>query len=94
MPGAGGVRVATAPRAELPGCQVLIATGCGRPGHLKRALSAGVRGCVPKTVSAVRVAGIIRTVHAGSRYAEPELAAAAISAGDSPLTVRRPRCWN
>lgn len=47
-----------------------------------------MRGFVPKTVSAQRLAEIIRTVHAGNRYAAPELAADAISAGDSPPTVR------
>ncbi|MDX6363199.1 MAG: two-component system, NarL family, response regulator DesR, partial [Streptomyces sp.] len=62
MPGADGVRVATTLRKELPACQVLIVTSHGRPGHLKRALEAGVRGFVPKTVSAQRLAEIIRTV--------------------------------
>ncbi|GGV83200.1 MULTISPECIES: response regulator transcription factor [Streptomyces] len=88
MPGADGVTVATSLRAELPDCAVLIVTGHGRPGHLKRALAAGVRGFVPKTVSAQRLAEIIRTVHAGHRYVDSELAADAISAGDSPLTPR------
>ncbi|WP_306324925.1 response regulator transcription factor [Streptomyces venezuelae] len=88
MPGADGVRVATALRDELPDCRTMIVTGHGRPGHLKRALSAGVRGFVPKTVSAQRLAGIIRTVHAENRYVDPELAADAIATGDSPLTAR------
>ncbi len=88
MPGADGVKVATALRAELPDCRTMIVTSHGRPGHLKRALAAGVRGFVPKTVSARRLAEIIRTVHAGNRYVDPELAADAISAGDSPLTAR------
>ncbi|MFF2302431.1 response regulator [Streptomyces sp. NPDC058128] len=88
MPGADGVRVATVLRDELPDCRTMIVTGHGRPGHLKRALSAGVRGFVPKTVSAQRLAEIIRTVHAGNRYVDPELAADAIAAGDSPLTAR------
>jgi two-component system response regulator DesR len=88
MPGADGVSVATSLRAELPACRVLIVTSHGRPGHLKRALEAGVRGFVPKTVSAQRLAEIIRTVHAGNRYVDPELAADAISAGASPLTAR------
>ncbi|GGJ43336.1 hypothetical protein GCM10010121_063220 [Streptomyces brasiliensis] len=39
MPGADGVTVTTSLRAELPDCQVLIVTGHGRPGHLKRALA-------------------------------------------------------
>lgn len=88
MPGIDGVTVATVLRTELPSCATMIVTGHGRPGTLKRALAAGVRGFVPKTVSAERLAGIIRTVHAGGRYVDPELAADAISAGDSPLTAR------
>ncbi|MCX4549348.1 response regulator transcription factor [Streptomyces sp. NBC_01267] len=88
MPGADGVSVATALRGELPECRCMIVTSHGRPGHLKRALSAGVRAFVPKTVSAQKLAEIIRTVRAGGRYVDQELAADAISAGDSPLTVR------
>ncbi|UTJ14214.1 Transcriptional regulatory protein DevR (DosR) [Streptomyces rimosus subsp. rimosus] len=88
MPGADGVAVATSLRSRLPSCRTMIVTSHGRPGHLKRALEAGVRGFVPKTVSAQRLAEIIRSVHAGNRYVDPELAADAISAGDSPLTVR------
>ncbi|MEY9962670.1 two-component system response regulator DesR [Streptacidiphilus sp. MAP12-16] len=89
MPGGmDGVAVAAALRSELPVCRTMIVTSHGRPGHLKRALVAGVRGFVPKTVSAQRLAEIIRSVHAGGRYVDPELAADAISAGDSPLTAR------
>ncbi|MFH8992934.1 response regulator [Streptomyces sp. NPDC017940] len=88
MPGADGVSVATSLRGELPGCRTMIVTSHGRPGHLKRALEAGVRGFVPKTVSAQRLAEIIRAVHEGNRYVDQELAADAIAAGDSPLTVR------
>ncbi|MDT0308977.1 response regulator transcription factor [Streptomyces sp. DSM 44917] len=88
MPGADGVAVAASLRAELPGCAVMIVTGHARPGHLKRALAAGVRGFLPKTVSARRLAEIIRSVHGGHRYVDPELAADAISAGDSPLSER------
>lgn len=88
-PGVGdGVAVATALRTELPACRTMIVTSHGRPGHLKRALAAGARGFVPKTVSAQRLAEIIRTVHSGGRYVDPELAADAISAGASPLTAR------
>ncbi|MGW1885540.1 response regulator [Streptomyces sp. NPDC001970] len=88
MPGADGVNVATSLRAELPECRTMIVTGHGRPGHLKRALAAGVRGFVPKPLSAQQLAENIRTVHRGNRYVDPELARAAISAGDSPLTAR------
>jgi regulatory LuxR family protein len=50
------------------------------------ALAAGVRGFLPKTVSAQVLADVVRTVHRGGRYVDPELAADAISGGDSPLT--------
>ena len=88
MPGADGVKVATSLRAELPSRQVLIVTGHGRPGHLQRALAAGVRGFVLKTVSAQRLAEIIPTVHAGNHYLDCELAADAMASGASPPTAR------
>ncbi|MFI0817294.1 response regulator [Streptomyces sp. NPDC021098] len=88
MPGTDGVGVAAALRSELPDCRTMIVTSHGKPGHLKRALEAGARGFVPKTASAQRLAEIIRAVHGGSRYVDPDLAADAISAGDSPLTAR------
>lgn len=88
MPGADGVQVATELRDELPGCRTMIVTSHARPGHLKRALAVGVRGFVPKTASAQQLAEIIRGVHGGTRYVDPELAADAISTGDSPLTAR------
>ncbi|WP_277211096.1 response regulator transcription factor [Isoptericola croceus] len=88
MPGADGIEVAEAVRADHPGCAIVIVTGHGRPGHLKKALGAGVRGFLPKTVSATVLAAAIRQVASGGRYVDPELAADAIAAGDSPLTAR------
>lgn len=88
MPGMDGITVAEALRAELPECQTMIVTSHGRAGYLKRALAGGVRGFLPKTVSAGVLAEVIRTVYGGGRYVDPELAADAISAGDSPLTPR------
>ncbi|MER8099489.1 MULTISPECIES: response regulator transcription factor [unclassified Kitasatospora] len=88
MPGKDGIEVATELRRLLPDCRCMIVTGHGRPGYLKRALEVGVRGFLPKTVSAADLAGIIRTVRAGGRYVDPELAADAISAGETPLTPR------
>jgi two-component system response regulator DesR len=88
MPGLDGIAVAAALAGELPGCASLILTSHGRPGHLKRALAAGVRGFLPKTVSAEVLSDVVRTVHRGGRYVDPELAADAIAAGDSPLTSR------
>jgi two-component system response regulator DesR len=88
MPGTDGVSVAKTLTEDLPGCRTMIVTSYGRPGHLKRALAAGVRGFLPKTVSADTLAAVVRTVHSGGRYVDPQLAAEAIGAGDSPLTPR------
>ena len=88
MPGLDGIAVAETLATDLPDCASLILTSYGRPGHLKRALAAGVRGFLPKTVSAQVLADVVRSVHRGGRYVDPELAADAISAGGSPLTAR------
>ena len=88
MPAPDGIAVAEVLRDELPATKTVIVTSHGRAGHLKRALSAGVRGFLPKTVSSGVLADVVRTVHDGGRYIDPELAAEAISAGESPLTPR------
>lgn len=88
MPGLDGIEVAERLQTELPSCGVVIVTSHGRPGYLKRALESGVRGFMPKTVSARVLAEVVRQVHAGGRYVDPELAASAIAAGASPLPPR------
>jgi two-component system response regulator DesR len=88
MPKLDGIAVAEQLKEQLPGCACVIITSHGRPGHLKRALAAGVRGFLPKTTSAVTLVAVVRTVHDGGRHVDPELAADAIAAGDSPLTPR------
>ncbi len=88
MPDRDGIAVAAELAVTVPGCATVIVTGHGRPGHLKRALEAGVRGFLPKTVSSHVLTEVVRTVHRGGRYVDPELAAEAISAGDGPLTPR------
>ncbi|MGW5382252.1 response regulator [Nocardia sp. NPDC003963] len=88
MPGIDGIETAAQLLRITPGAGTLIVTSHGRPGYLKRALAAGVRGFLPKTTSAATLAEVIRTVHRGGRYVDPELAAEAISAGDTVLTAR------
>ncbi|MET9214480.1 MULTISPECIES: response regulator transcription factor [unclassified Nocardia] len=88
MPGIDGIDTAVELQRITPGAGTLIVTSHGRPGYLKRALAAGVRGFLPKTTSAATLAEVIRTVHRGGRYVDPELAAEAISAGDTVLTAR------
>ncbi|AWB82700.1 DNA-binding response regulator [Corynebacterium yudongzhengii] len=68
--------------------QVLVVTSHARPRALKRALAAGAKGFLTKTSSAEEFASAIRTVHAGRRHIDADLAAQVISAGESPLTER------
>ncbi|MER5625529.1 response regulator transcription factor [Streptosporangium sp. NPDC002544] len=84
MPGMDGLSVAE----TLPGHAVLVLTSFGRPGYLRRALAAGVRGFIPKDTPADELAKAIRKVWSGGRYLDPEMAASAMMAGESPLTER------
>lgn len=86
--GIDGIETAQRMGKLVPHCASIIVTSHGRPGYLKKALTAGVRGFLPKTTSAATLAEVVRTVHAGGRYVDPTLAAEAIGAGDSPLTPR------
>jgi two-component system, NarL family, response regulator DesR len=88
MPSPDGIEVARQLSGRLPECRSVIVTSHGRPGYLKSALSAGARGFLPKTTSARNLADVVRKIAAGGRHVDPELAAEAIAAGDSPLTPR------
>lgn len=67
---------------------VIIVTRHARPGTLKRALAAQVRGFVPTSTPASELADIIRSVASGERYVDSRLAAAALTEENSPLTAR------
>lgn len=88
MPGLDGIAVTAALRAALPSCRVLIVTTFGRPGYLRRAMESGASGFMVKDAPVERLADGIRRVHAGLRVVDPELAAASLATGESPLTSR------
>jgi two-component system, NarL family, response regulator DesR len=87
MPPADGLRAAEQIRAELP-TRIVMVTRHARPGVLRRALSAGVSGFVPKTTPAARLAEILRDIAAGRRYVDPDIAASALTESECPLTDR------
>jgi two-component system response regulator DesR len=87
MPPADGLRAAQQIRADLP-TRIILLTRHARPAVLRRALSAGVRGFVPKTTPADRLAEIIRDVAAGKRYVDSDIAASALTEDHCPLTDR------
>ncbi|WP_017584711.1 response regulator transcription factor [Nocardiopsis ganjiahuensis] len=88
MPGASGLEVAEQLAETSPDCAVVVLTSFGRPGYLRRAVGAGVRGFLHKDAPVGELAQAIRAVHTGGHRIDPELATAAMAAGVSPLTDR------
>jgi two-component system response regulator DesR len=88
LPGLDGLTVAGMLHDRLPSCRVLILTGHSQPGNLLRALNAHVRGFLAKDAPAATLAAGVRRVAAGERVIDPDLLAAAVETGASPLTDR------
>ncbi|MFC4945181.1 response regulator [Pseudonocardia sp. GCM10023141] len=88
LPGMDGLAAAAALHEQLPGCRTLVLTGHSQPGNLLRALHAHVRGFLVKDAPAKALAAAVRRVMAGERVIDPDLLAAAVETGSSPLTDR------
>ena len=88
LPGIDGLTAAEQLSQELPTCQVLVLTGLSRPGNLLRALRAHARGFIPKDAPADALVEGIRRVVQGERVIDPDLLAAALETGITPLTLR------
>ncbi|MET7466662.1 response regulator transcription factor [Nonomuraea sp. NPDC005501] len=89
MPGRlDGLDAASEIRARVPSCRMLMLTGYGKPGHLRRALAAQVDGFLLKTAPPEDLVAAIRKVAAGERVLDPSLAVAAWGLAENPLTGR------
>jgi len=88
MPGADGLTAAADLRRACPDIKVIILTTFGRPGYLRRAMESGASGFIVKDSPADKLVRTIRDVLAGQRVIDPDLAAAALAEGASPLTPR------
>jgi two-component system response regulator DesR len=88
LPGLDGLTAAEQLHERLPECQTLVLTGLGQPGNLLRALKVHVRGFIVKDAPAATLADGVRRVAAGERVIDPNLVAAALETGASPLTAR------
>jgi two-component system response regulator DesR len=88
MPGQDGIEAAAELRRKLPACRVLILTTFGKPGLMRRAMAAGASGFMLKDARAEELAVAIRRTAGGERVVDPQLAAQALSEGDSPLSPR------
>ncbi|MDN5865048.1 MAG: response regulator transcription factor [Gammaproteobacteria bacterium] len=87
MPGMTGLEFAAALKNKNNAARVIIVTTFARPGYLRRALDAGVKGYLLKEAPARQLAEAIRTVHGGGKVIAPELAADAW-ADEDPLRER------
>jgi two-component system response regulator DesR len=88
LPGMDGLTAAAELHDALPECRTLVLTGLSQPGLLLRALQAHVRGFIVKDAPAEALAAGVRRVYAGERVIDPDLIAAALETGTSPLTTR------
>jgi two-component system response regulator DesR len=88
LPGTDGLTAAEELHRRLPECRTLVLTGLSQPGNLLRALKVHVRGFIVKDAPADTLLGGIRRVAAGERVIDPDLVAAALETGASPLTGR------
>jgi two-component system response regulator DesR len=88
LPGMDGLTAAELLYQQLPECRTLVLTGLSQPGNLLRALKVHVRGFIVKDAPAGTLADGIRRVAAGERVIDPDLVAAALETGSTPLTPR------
>lgn len=87
MPGLDGLGAVAAIRRDLPQQVILMLTRHARPGVLRQALRLGVQGFVSKSADPDHITFVIRTLHAGKRWIDPDVSALAL-VDDCPLTDR------
>jgi two-component system response regulator DesR len=75
MPKKTGLELAADIQKRKLRTRVIIVTTFGRAGYLRRALEAGVAGYLLKDRPSAELADAVRSVHAGGRAIDPELAA-------------------
>ena len=88
LPGVDGLTADEQLYQRLPECRTLVLTGLSQPGNLLHALKVHVRGFIVKDAPADTLADGVRRVARGERVIDPELVAAALETGTSPLTAR------
>jgi len=88
LPGIDGLTAAAELYEHLPACNTLILTSLGRPGTVRRALDARVKGFLLKDAPADKLANAVRSVAMGQRVIDSELALSAWEADRCPLTPR------
>jgi len=87
MPGLDGIAATAELSRYCPSCRAVILTTFARGGYLARAVKAGAKGYMLKESPAERLAAAIRSIHAGGRAIDSELAVEAVE-NPNPLTYR------
>lgn len=89
MPVLGGLEALAGIRAETPQARVVVLTTFDGDVQAFRALKLGAQGYLLKSALHEQLGNAIRTVHAGGRHLQPEVAAAvAIAAAGDRVTER------
>jgi DNA-binding NarL/FixJ family response regulator len=89
MPGMSGIDVMTAIRGEFADARIIILTTFEGDVEIQRALEAGARAYMLKTMPPEEMVQVIRQVHAGKKKVPPEIAARlAEHYSDDALTAR------
>ncbi|MEU8710109.1 response regulator transcription factor [Streptomyces sp. NPDC048565] len=88
LPGIDGLTAAAELHEQLPSCRTLILTSLGRPGTLRRALTAHVSGFLLKDSPPDQLALAVRSVATGRRVVDPQLALTAWDSPENPLSPR------
>jgi two-component system NarL family response regulator len=89
LPGLTGVEAIQAIRREDPGALILVLTTFDGDADIQRALEAGARGYLLKSVRRAILIEAVRAVAAGDRYLPPTTAARLVEAMEAePLTAR------
>ncbi|MEV0752600.1 response regulator transcription factor [Streptosporangium sp. NPDC050280] len=87
MPGVDGLGAVAEIRRTRPDQVILMLTRHARPGVLRRALRLGVQGFVSKSAEPAHIVSVIKTLHEGRRWIDPDVSALAVI-DDCPLTDR------
>lgn len=87
MPGTDGLHAVESIRRQVPDQTILMLTRHARPGILRRALKAGVRGFMSKSADPELIGDVIRRLHEGGRWVDHDVLEASMI-DDSPLSDR------
>jgi DNA-binding NarL/FixJ family response regulator len=84
LPRKGGYDAIPELRAVAPEAKILVLSSQAAPSSVRRALSAGAAGYLPKRSSDQELVTAIRAVAEGAGYVEPELGARLVTPNGSP----------